>query len=179
MKATITKADTDKKQLETKLQATVEKASTDKKQLEATLKAAVSKAGEDHKQLERLQTAVDEASADKKQLQTALETALSSAEERQKKLQVALQAMADKDKELQAVREDRDLLEDDVQYFEEYIRTWDANNKATIEEWKDRYYKLANSLGKPGKMLADLTRQLVDSNKLLEQWSAGDAREDQ
>ena len=135
--------------------------------LEDSVKAKdsiVAREGATRKSLEdKLQFATKKAAED----QTRLKTELWGAKKEQEGLQV----------EYLKVQQERDDLEDDVKYLEEQYHVWDKKNNAVIKAWEDRYYKLAKALGDPGKILAEVTRQLVENNKLLEHLNLSDVRE--
>lgn len=135
--------------------------------LEDSVKAKdsiVAREGATKKSLEdKLQFATKKAAED----QTRFKTELWGAKKEQEGLQV----------EYLKVQQERDDLKDDVKYLEEQYHVWDKKNNAVIKAWEDRYYKLAKALGDPGKILAEVTRQLVENNKLLEHLNLSDVRE--
>jgi len=68
--------------------------------------------------------------------------------------------------------EERDYLVDDINILEGQIRKWDEINRDVIRDWQTQYYNLTESLGEPGEMLAKLTQELIESNKLLAEETA-------
>ena len=124
------------------------------------------------------------AEADKRSLQSKLEQVTQNSIDLQTKvasLEDELETLRkDNDKlkdEIQKLSEERDGFADDADYLGKKIQEWAAVHKESqkvIDEWKDRYTKLAKRLGEPpGKIVAELTSQLVKSNSLLQKYMEG------
>ncbi|KAK1753171.1 hypothetical protein QBC47DRAFT_404531 [Echria macrotheca] len=165
------KADRDRKAVDAQLAAAI----TDKKNLESQLKNALANADGEKKQL---QTKLEAADKEKKQLEARVREVEADGTQLRARLGVVERDLqkerggaASLQETIRMLTQERDELQLDSDWLEDQIKERDAQikeNEKMLQEWKQRHDIMKAGMGAPGKMLAEMAKQLMENNRLLE-----------